>query len=78
VVALLVSTIGVALATATGSAAAAGDLIADTFNRNATNGWASAETGGAYTYSEPTAFGVGGGRGTIQLPSAGQSRQADL
>lgn len=77
-VTLLVSTVGIALATATSSAAAAGDLIADTFNRSATNGWASAETGGAYTYSEPTAFGVAGGRGTIKLQSAGQSRQAEL
>jgi parallel beta-helix repeat protein len=78
VVTLVVSTIGVALITAASSAAAAGDLIADSFNRSTTNGWASAEAGGAYTYSEPTAFGVSGGRGTIKLPAAGQSRQANL
>lgn len=78
VVALVASTFGVGLATATSSAAAPGDLIADSFGRTTSNGWGTAEAGGSYTYSEPTAFAAGDGRGTIKLPSAGQSRQANL
>jgi len=74
--ALVASVVSVAFATS--SAAAAGDLITDTFNRSTTNGWGSAEVGGSYTYSDATAFSTGGGRGTIKLPSAGQSREADL
>ena len=77
VLAAVTSAVAVVLA-APASGAAAGDLIADSFGRSVTSGWGSAETGGSYTYTERTAFSVANGRGSIKLPSAGQSRQADL
>ncbi len=47
-------------------------LAADTFGRTTTNGWGSADTGGAWTTSNATSnFAVGSGVGTIRMGSAG-------
>jgi parallel beta-helix repeat protein len=77
VLGLITSAVAVSVAFAT-SSSAAGELVRDTFARTATNGWGPAQVGGAYTFSDRTAFSVSGGRGVIKLASAGQSRQANL
>ena len=51
----------------------------DTFERSVANGFGTAPTGGAYTYTGTAAnFTVAGGEGRITLPSAGVSRAATL
>jgi len=55
-----------------------GLAVSDSFSRSRTNGWGSADTGGAYTHSGPAAdFGVANGAGSMRLPR-GQSRGATL
>jgi hypothetical protein len=52
---------------------------ADTFSRNVTDGWGSAETGGAYSLSGTAAnFNVTGNVGTLVVPAAGNTRTAVL
>jgi PKD repeat protein len=47
----------------------------DTFGRTVSNGWGSANTGGAYTLEGTAAnFSVGGGVGSLVLPSTGATR----
>jgi len=50
-------------------------LAADTFGRTVSNGWGSANTGGAYTLEGSSAnFSVGGGVGSMVLPATGATR----
>jgi Rax2 C-terminal beta propeller domain len=71
---------------ATGSVATAGTLAktgpllvgSDDFGRTAARSWGQADTGGAWTSSPSSAFKVGGGVGTMTLPSAGSTRSAML
>ena len=51
------------------------DFVADTFTRTTTNGWGSAETGGAWTISGTASnFAVNNGSGAITIPAAGNTR----
>ena len=51
------------------------DFVADTFSRTASNGWGSAETGGAWTISGTASnFAVNNGSGAITIPAAGNTR----
>jgi hypothetical protein len=53
-------------------------LAVDTFERSVSNGWGSADQGGAWTTSGPAArFSVSGGAGRLEVPS-GTSVIADL
>jgi PKD repeat protein len=53
--------------------------VSDAFARTTSNGWGSADTGGAYTLEGNSAnFGVSGGTGNITLPAAGANRSALL
>ena len=52
-------------------------IAADTFTRTVTNGWGSADTGGAWTVSTATAFAVNTGTGAI-TGAAGSTRSAYL
>jgi hypothetical protein len=55
------------------------DFVVDTFGRTTSNGWGSADTGGAWsTAGTLTNFAVSGGTGAITLPSAGQTRSVWL
>ncbi len=55
-----------------------GLAVSDSFSRSRTNGWGSADTGGAYTHLGPAAdFAVANGAGSMRLPR-GQSRGATL
>ncbi|MDP8991830.1 MAG: hypothetical protein M3N31_02060, partial [Actinomycetota bacterium] len=55
-------------------------LGADDFTRTVSNGWGSADVGGAYTLGNWTAsnFAVNGSVGTMHIPTAGASRFALL
>ena len=54
-------------------------VVADAFGRTTNNGWGSADTGGAYSLLGPASnFGVGGGVGTMVVPSASTTRSAML
>ncbi|MDQ3145620.1 MAG: hypothetical protein M3R01_01590 [Actinomycetota bacterium] len=50
----------------------------DSFSRTTSDGWGSAETGGAYTVDSPSSFSVAGGEGRIDVPAAGAGREAVL
>jgi PKD repeat protein len=55
------------------------EIAADAFGRTVSNGWGSADTGGAYTLEGSSAnFAVGGGTGNLTLPAAGANRAATL
>jgi PKD repeat protein len=55
------------------------DFVVDSFGRTTSNGWGSADTGGAWTTSGTAAnFAVSGGSGAITLPAAGQTRSVWL
>jgi hypothetical protein len=53
---------------------------ADTFTRTVSNGWGTADTGGAYTINvnATSSFNVSGGTGNIEFASAGLTREAYL
>jgi CSLREA domain-containing protein len=60
-------------------APAANVVAADGFGRSVSNGWGSADTGGAYSLQGTAAsFTVADGAGVIQLPAAGATRSALL
>ena len=54
-------------------------IIEDTFSRNLTDSWGSAERGGAYNYSGSLGdFDVNGSSATMRFPAAGNTRAAFL
>ncbi|CAN5139058.1 hypothetical protein BH09ACT10_BH09ACT10_02170 [soil metagenome] len=56
------------------------DFIVDTFTRTTSNGWGSADTGGAWTTAGGVVgnYAVSAGAGAITLPAAGQTRSVYL
>lgn len=52
-------------------------IVADGFNRTATR-WGNADTGGTWTYANPSYYSLDGSSGVIKLPSAGASGAASL
>ena len=68
------------------TAAAAGEtgwavahpIASDNFNRSVTDGWGSAQLGGAYSYSQASQFGVNGQEGVVALDRSGISATASL
>ena len=55
------------------------NFITDTFGRSVTDGWGSADTGGAYTLTGASAdFDVAGGAGTMLVAGSSSSRTAML
>jgi PKD repeat protein len=65
--------------TVTTVAAPAGPLATDEFGRTQTNGWGSADKGGAWTTTGTASlFSVNGGKGTIRLASPGAGPRAAL
>jgi PKD repeat protein len=55
------------------------DFVADRFSRTTSNGWGSADTGGAWSAAGSLAnVAVSGGTGALTLPSAGQGRSVWL
>ncbi|TFV86606.1 right-handed parallel beta-helix repeat-containing protein [Blastococcus sp. CT_GayMR16] len=59
--------------------AQAADLSAsDAFSRTQSGGWGQADTGGAWSVSPGSQFGVAAGAGTVSLTTDGQTRQATL
>lgn len=56
----------------------AGALLSDDFGRTVTNGWGTADVGGAWTLTGTnTRFAVGSGVGMLRLTAAGSSAQVD-
>lgn len=53
-------------------------IVSDTFSRTITDGWGTAETGGAYSGTTSPDFDVNGSEGLISIPAAGQQRKATL
>ena len=55
-------------------------LASDDFARTVSNGWASADVGGPYSFGSGTSsnFAVDGSVGTMQIPTPGPSRFASL
>jgi PKD repeat protein len=61
------------------TAPATDTIVADDFNRTTTNGFGSAQVGGAWTVASTAAnYAVNGGLGRITTPAASQSRSATL
>jgi hypothetical protein len=55
------------------------DFAVDSFARTTSNGWGTADTGGAWSTAGTAAnFAVSGGTGAITLPAAGQTRSVWL
>jgi PKD repeat protein len=54
-------------------------VVADAFGRTTNNGWGNADTGGTYNLLGPASnFSVGGGVGTMVVPTASTTRSAML
>ena len=54
------------------------ESAADAFGRTVVGGWGSADAGGAWTVSAPSAFGVGSGVGSVAVPGGAVQRLAML
>lgn len=53
-------------------------VVSDRLDRNGSEGWGVADTGGPYLHSGASSYSVGGGYGTVVLPAGGSERTATL